>query len=274
MAVELSAGSHRVYSHRVYSHRELETAFGGEEMFHMSANSRLLSRIDGIRPQEEIDGCRDMRVDIILLRLATQTAQQLHMQFTFQQAEELRGRAADIRDTQLTARDVRAQIIAEFIFDPLRACLPEQFARMRIASAWDGHHPMHRNSFLAGGKREKRLGDRGDLCFEIALQFVQEQCRGQLVFASGADRGAEQGLFVAEMAVNGEFGHAGFGRDLIHAHAVEAVRREQPFCSFEYRSAFTEILGATGAGRLEIVGIRPSAGVWRGGRNSHDLILD
>src|SRR3546814_4277365 len=67
-------------------------------------------------------------------------------------------------------------------------------------------------------------------------------------FAVRLDRGREQRLLVAEMAVDGELGDAGFAGDLVHAGAVETVLGEHALGGIEDRRALGEILRAAGAG--------------------------
>ena len=86
------------------------------------------------------------------------------------------------------------------------------------------------------------------LLAQRASGSTREQAVRQLLLALGADRGGEQRLLVAEMAVDGELGHAGLGGDLVHAHAVEAVGREHALGRIEDRGALAQVLGPAGAG--------------------------
>ena len=80
----------------------------------------------------------------------------------------------------------------------------------------------------------------------LGMRF--EQGGGQLLLAERLGAGGEQALLVAEMAVDGELGHAGRGGDLVHAGAVEALGREQPLGGFQDRRAFVQILRPAGSG--------------------------
>src|SRR5690606_36538838 len=76
----------------------------------------------------------------------------------------------------------------------------------------------------------------------------REQGFRDLLAAVVLDRGDEQGVLVAEVAVDGELGDPGGGRDLVHADAVEAVLQEHALGGLEDRRALGGILGPAGGG--------------------------
>ena len=65
-----------------------------------------------------------------------------------------------------------------------------------------------------------------------------------------AHRLREQAVLVAEMAVDGELGDPGLGRDLVHADPLETVADEHPLGRVQDRRALARVLRAAGAGRL------------------------
>src|SRR5690606_24386762 len=87
--------------------------------------------------------------------------------------------------------------------------------------------------------------------------------------ALGGDGRREQGFLVAEVAVDGELGHAGGAGDLVHAHALIALLQEQSFGRLEDRLPLAEVLRPAGAARA-----RGRDGRGSGGLAGHAAILD
>src|SRR5690606_29565343 len=79
------------------------------------------------------------------------------------------------------------------------------------------------------------------------LRTGGEHFLGQLLLALLAHRFDEQRVLVAEVAVDGELGHAGIGGNLVHAHAIEAVQREQALGGVEDGGALFRILRPAGS---------------------------
>ena len=111
---------------------------------------------------------------------------------------------------------------------------------------------------------EERAGDLQQAVAQRRGIGGGEQRVGQLLFAMRLHGRGEQRLLVAEVAVDGELGDAGLGRDLVHAHAGEALRGEQALGRFEDRGALAQVLRAA-RGRLRLLGRRGPAWRWRFG---------
>ena len=79
---------------------------------------------------------------------------------------------------------------------------------------------------VAGDQREEGAGDAPVSCSRSGpVEVGDEQVVGSSSSHLALHGRDEQRFLVAEMAVDGELGHAGLGRDLVHADAVEAVLR-------------------------------------------------
>ena len=109
---------------------------------------------------------------------------------------------------------------------------------------------MQRDRFRRGDEREERARDRLELAAHRPLDVDFEQRRRHLLLATRTDRGEEQRLLVGEVTVDGELGHAGLGRDRIHARAFEAGQRKQPLGGVEDGGALFEVFRSAGAARL------------------------
>src|SRR3546814_13249633 len=102
---------------------------------------------------------------------------------------------------------------------------------------------------------EMRISDwSSDVC-SSDLAFAQRRVGGgfeqrirQPGFAVRLDRGREQRLLVAEMAVDGELGDAGFAGDLVPAGSVAPVLGDNALGGIEDRRAPGESLRPAGGG--------------------------
>ena len=109
------------------------------------------------------------------------------------------------------------------------------------------------SSLVISGKNARAIASS---CSRSGVAGIGREQRGrQQLLALGLDRGGEQRFLVAEVAVDGELGDAGLGRDLIHADAVEAVRGEHALGRVEDRGALAQVLRAPRAGGLGVGGL-------------------
>ena len=120
---------------------------------------------------------------------------------------------------------------------------------------------------------EKRAGDLQQAFAQGRVQGGSEQRIGQLALAMGLDRCRKQGLLVAEMAVHGEFGDAGLGRDLVHAHAFEPMHGEQLLGRFQDRGTLAQVFWTPRGGRGRLGVLVEGAVVGEDGA-AHGLIVD
>src|SRR5687768_1372588 len=170
------------------------------------------------------------------------------MAVTLEQGEELRGGTRNVVDLELAGVDLVTQELLHAALHGLWTGLPEQLAELfRTGATARVEQAIERNRLGRGDQRKERMPD----CLELAphgrvLVHVEQGGR-HLLLAARTDRGEEQRLLVLEVAVDGELGHPGLGRDRIHAGALETALRKQALGGFEDRGALLEVLWATRA---------------------------
>src|SRR5690606_10548709 len=188
---------------------------------------------------------------------------QPRVQVAAQEREEVDRRAGAVLDGELARGGAAREQRGEPVLQLARAGAPEVLGQGGVAARGRAHQAEAGNRLGRGHERQHRARDVLQARPHRARGVGREQGFRDLLAAVVLDRGDEQGVLVAEVAVDGELGDPGGGRDLVHADAVEAVLQEHALGGLEDRRALGGSLGPAGGGpRRRTVGGQGHGKYW------------
>ncbi len=196
-----------------------------------------------------------MRLGGFFTQLPAAAIQQTEIRRALEQAKEVFGCRKRFVDAQRAALVDLAEQALHALQHAHGPGLKEDLREFHVLIAGGHHQAMQVHRLFAVDQPMEtpcdvqQHGVHGHTCWQFEIHHRQ------LLFAFRHDGGGEQRLFVGEVAVDGQFRHAGFKGHGVHAGARVAIAQEQHFRRFEDCLAFCHVLGTPGAiGVHRIVG--------------------
>ncbi len=188
-------------------------------------------------------------------QLPAAAIQQAEISRALEQAEEMLGRRKGLVDAQRAALVDLAEQALHALQHAHGTGLEEDLREFHVLIAGGHHQAMQVDRLLTVDQTMEPPRDIQQHSLHGHARRQLEVHHRQLFFALGHHRGGEQGLFIVEVAVHGQFRHAGLKGNGIHAGTGVAIAQKQDFRCFEDCLAFCHVLGAPGAiGVYGIVG--------------------
>lgn len=188
-------------------------------------------------------------------QLPAAAIQQAKIRRALEQAEEVLGRRKRFVDAQRAVLVDLAEQALHALQHAHGAGLEEDLREFHVLIAGGHHQAMQVDRLFAVDQAMEPPRDIQQHSLHGHALRQLEIHHWQLLFTLGHHGGGEQGLFVVEVAVDGQLRHAGFQCHRIHAGTGVAIAQKQDFRCFEDCLAFCHVLGTPGAiGVHRIVG--------------------